>query len=104
MLRCLTLRAFYFLSMIRSPEVTFEDVLQSGHPTVGTARVIRGPRGPVTNVQYKTESDGCISLHESGWQEFLKGKRKLRPDTLVVITIKKSNNNDYQMMVVVDHV
>ena len=73
-------------------------------PVVGTARVIHGPRGPVTNVKYKTESDGCISFHESGWREFIKGKRELRVDTLVIITIRKSNRNDSHMMVVVDHV
>jgi hypothetical protein len=73
-------------------------------PTVGITGVRHGSTGRVTSVQYKTESDGRISFYESGWREFLTGKRELRLDTLVIITIRKSNRNDFQMMVVVDHV
>ena len=73
-------------------------------PAVGTAGVIHGPRGPVTNVQYKTDDDGRISFHKAGWQEFIKGKRELRVDTLVVITIRKSNRKVYQIRGVVGHV
>ncbi|KAE8784465.1 chromatin assembly factor 1 subunit FSM [Hordeum vulgare] len=73
-------------------------------PAIGTAGVIHGPRGPVTNVQYKTYNDGRISFHTAGWQEFIEEKRELRVDTLVVVTIRKSNRMVYHMMVVVDHV
>ncbi|KAI4996919.1 hypothetical protein ZWY2020_052261 [Hordeum vulgare] len=52
-------------------------------PVVGTAGVIHGPRGLVTNVRYKTHDDGRISFHKAGWQEFIKGKRELRVDTFV---------------------
>jgi hypothetical protein len=73
-------------------------------PAVGTAGVRHGPTGHVTNVQYKPESDGHISFYESGLREFMTGKRELRVDTLVIITIRKSNHNGLQMMEVGDHV
>jgi hypothetical protein len=73
-------------------------------PAVGITRVRHGPTGRVTSIQYEIESDGHISFYESGWREFLTGKRELRLDTLVIITIRKSNHTDFQMMVVVDHV
>ena len=73
-------------------------------PAVGTAGVRRRPTGRVTSVQYKTESDGRISFYGFGWREFMMGKRELRVDTLVIITIRKSNRNDFQVMVVIDHV
>ena len=73
-------------------------------PAISTTGVRHGPIGRVTSVQYKMESDRRISFYESGWREFLTGKRELRLDTHVIITIRKSNRNDFQMMVVVDHV
>ena len=73
-------------------------------PAVGTAGLRHGPTGRVTSVQYKTETDGRISFYESGWREFMTGKRELRVNTLVIITIRKSNRKNLQMMVVVDHV
>ena len=96
--------AFYLLLMMGSSEVTFEYVSEVDIPAVSTAGVIHGKTGRVTNVQYKTESDWCISFYESGWREFIEGKRELRVDTLVIITIRKSNHNDFHMMVFVDHV
>ena len=71
-------------------------------PTAGMARVSLGAAGPVTSVRYKTDTDGRISFYEVGWSEFLKGKRRLRVDTAVVITIRNNVNNNFQMMVVVD--
>uniref|UniRef100_A0A8R7TZI9 Uncharacterized protein n=1 Tax=Triticum urartu TaxID=4572 RepID=A0A8R7TZI9_TRIUA len=73
-------------------------------PAASIIGVRHGPIGRVTNVQYKTKSNGRISFYESGWQEFLTGKRELRLDTLVISTIRKSSRNDFQMMVAVDHV
>jgi hypothetical protein len=71
-------------------------------PTAAMARVRLGAVGLVTSVQYKTNIDGRILFYEVGWREFLKGKRLLRVDTVVVIMIRNNINNSLQMMVVVD--
>lgn len=50
-------------------------------PAIGRAGVRLGAAGPVTTVQYKTETDRRISFYEAGWREFVTGKRRLRVDS-----------------------
>ena len=71
-------------------------------PATGMAGLRLGAAGPVTSVKYKTDTDGRLVFHEAGWREFLKGKRGLRVDTVVVIMIRINRNYNFQMMVAVD--
>ena len=70
-------------------------------PVVEKAGVLLGAAGPVTSVQYKMDTSH-ISFYEVGWQEFLKRKRRLRVDKLVLMTIRNNSNNKLHMIVGVD--
>ena len=67
-----------------------EDISAAGMGGVRLGAVV-----PVTSVQYKMDTDDRISFYEVGWREFLKGKRRLRVDTTMVITIRNNRNNNF---------